>query len=277
MTTRRTGEPGFVLLHGAGLGAWIWERMTPHLDRPHLAIDVPALRGAKDPALRRLTLDDVVRSAAEEITSWGRERVILVAHSLGGALALGVAARIPERVAQVVFVGATVPRDGEASMPILPPGQRAFLSVVLRWAPGLSSPGRARGPLAAAQRAGMRRALCNGLDDGAAARVVRGFAPAVPRLYFDPVSWADATADIPRRYVKLLRDRSGLSLAGQNEMIANLGDVQVRILDTGHLPMLSRPLELAAVLNAASADALTAKHPPAECAPVTGHEDVSTL
>jgi hypothetical protein len=64
---------------------------------------------------------------------------------------------------------------------------------------------------------------------------------------FEPVDLSGLEADVPRTYVRLLRDGS-LSVATQGQMIANLGDVDVVDLDAGHMAMISHPRELAALL-----------------------------
>jgi len=51
--------------------------------------------------------------------------VALVGHSYGGPVITGVADRIPWRLAQLVYLDAEVPRDGEAEMDFLPPEERA--------------------------------------------------------------------------------------------------------------------------------------------------------
>ena len=48
--------------------------------------------------------------------------------------------------------------------------------------------------------------------------------------------------------MRLTLDAS-LSLETQNQMIKNLGDVDVVNLDSGHMAMISHPEELAGILN----------------------------
>jgi len=72
--------------------------------------------------------------------------------------------------------------------------------------------------------------------------------PEVPRFLLDPVSPAAFPPAVPRHYVRLLQDRS-LSEAARARMIARLPDAQAHDLDSGHLPMLGRPGELAAILD----------------------------
>jgi hypothetical protein len=40
------------------------------------------------------------------------------------------------------------------------------------------------------------------------------------------------------------------AIESQDRMVANLGDVQIIDLDAGHMAMISRPTELAAILEA---------------------------
>ena len=50
--------------------------------------------------------------------------VVLIGHSYGGMVATGVADRTRDRIAQVIYLDAFVPRDGHALFDLLPPEQR---------------------------------------------------------------------------------------------------------------------------------------------------------
>src|SRR5215510_12628484 len=99
---------GFVLLHGAMLGRWIWQRVEPRLEAPVLALDFPG-RGSNPADVRAVTLGDVVATVVADVEEWPTDRVVLVAHSLGGIVVPGVLSLIPRRIAHVVFVSAAVP------------------------------------------------------------------------------------------------------------------------------------------------------------------------
>jgi pimeloyl-ACP methyl ester carboxylesterase len=108
----------FVLVHGAWSGGWVWRRVIPLLraagheafattatgmgDRMHLA-------GPEVDLDTHIT--DVVNVLAfEELTD-----VTLVGWSYGGMIVTGVAERVPERLAQLVYFDADVPADGETA------------------------------------------------------------------------------------------------------------------------------------------------------------------
>lgn len=50
--------------------------------------------------------------------------VVLIGHSYGGMVATGVADRARERVAQIIYLDAFVPEDGQALIDFLPPAAR---------------------------------------------------------------------------------------------------------------------------------------------------------
>jgi pimeloyl-ACP methyl ester carboxylesterase len=108
----------FVLVHGAWAGAWIWKKIIPLLraaghdvhattatglgDRVHLA----------DPAI---DLDTHITDVANVLTFEELTDVTLVGWSYGGMIITGVAERVPERLARLVYLDANVPADGENS------------------------------------------------------------------------------------------------------------------------------------------------------------------
>lgn len=228
---------GFVLVHGAELGSWLWDPMTPLLERPSVAADLPG-RGSRPAKARTVTLETAVGSLVEDVGGCGTDRVVVVAHSFSGVLVPPVVDRVGDKVAAVVFVGATVPEEAHSWADLLPVPQRMFLHVLYRVRPdGVLSP------------AGLnRRQLCNDLDESTTAWFLECRVPEPPRLLLDAVSPAALPSSLPCHYVRLARDRS-LSDAARDRSIDRLENVTVHDLDTGHLPMLSRPAQLAALLE----------------------------
>lgn len=221
----------FILLHGAGLGAWIWDDVLPLLDAPARALDLPGRGDRNNPG--EVTLEQCVAYVAAQLEAG----TVLVAHSFSAEVAVAVATRHPGKVKALVFVGGVVPESGKNFLSLLPLPMRLFLRVVI----GRSKNGVAIPP------GQVRKGYCNDLDDFTCTRVVQKITREAPRLYLDPVTWS-LPPSLPRVYVKLLED-AGFKSSEQDKMIARLGATKVETLPTGHLPMLGKPAELAAILN----------------------------
>ena len=101
-----SGEPTFLLIHGFGDGGFIWNEFSPLLAALGRVIAVD-LRGHGDSGW---DADAQYNSAAhfEDINfvvdSLRLNSIVLVGHSLGGELALRLAARYPNRVRGLVVV-----------------------------------------------------------------------------------------------------------------------------------------------------------------------------
>ena len=215
------------MLHGAGLGAWIWERVLPHLTTPADALDLPGRGDGSNPG--EVTLAQCIAFAAKH----SGPKTIVVGHSISAEVAVAVA----EKNAGVILVGGTVPESGKSFMSLMPLPLRLFMHVLLRRAkngielpPGL-----------------VKKGYCNDLDEATTELVLRKVTPEAPRLYLDRLDWS-LPKSMPRAYVKLTSDTS-VKPKEQDRMIARIGPAKVETMDTGHLPMLARPEEMAAVLE----------------------------
>jgi pimeloyl-ACP methyl ester carboxylesterase len=109
----------FVLVHGAWSGGWSWKWVAEDLrERGHTVL-TPTLTGLGE--RRHLGsadvdldthIDDVVNVLFyDDLTD-----VVLVGWSYGGTVITGVADRVPERIGQLIYLDADVPRDGESSV-----------------------------------------------------------------------------------------------------------------------------------------------------------------
>lgn len=225
-------DTGFLLLHGAGLGAWIWKDVISGIHAPYVAADFPYRTGTQAER-NALTFDDYVQAVMDQAATLQTAKVVVVAHSLSGTVALKVAAQLGERLAGFIAVGAAIPKNGGSYMSCLPAPQRFIVGMVMKLA-GTQPPASA-----------IKKGLCNDVPEELADAVVAAYAAESRTVYTTPVE-AESPA-VPKLYVLLTKDKEfGISL--ERTMARNLGADTIE-LAAGHMPMLSKPAELAAILN----------------------------
>ncbi|MGG4105843.1 alpha/beta hydrolase [Paenibacillus lautus] len=238
-------ELGFVFIHGAGLNGGVWDFVVEGLGHPCLKVDYP-LRDGAEISGHHLALEDYVNHMAEQVRTWGTNKFVIVAHSLGGVLAIELASRFTGRVAGFVAIGAAIPKRGGSFVSALPFPLRVIMPIILKTA-GTKPPGSA-----------IRTGLCSDLPEEVASRIVAEFVPEARRVYTDRVQ--ASIPDVPKLYVKLTQDKEfGLSM--QESMIANLSADGVESLSTGHLPMLSDPRGVRRVLEGFVNQVKASRHP----------------
>jgi len=229
---RAQKEIGFVFVNGAGLNGRIWERVAKDLDYPCLFAEFPG-RDGEDEQRLQLTLQQYADTVQRQVKEWGVKQIILVAHSLGGQVALQAAEALKDRLAGFVAVGAAIPKPGGSFLSSLPWPKRTILSLLMKKM-GTKPPESA-----------IRAGLCNDLASEDADSIVKGFVPESYRVYADRLD--GSLPDVPRLYIRLEKDKE-FSSSLQARMIRNLAPQQVRTLETGHLPMLGDPAGLRKLL-----------------------------
>jgi pimeloyl-ACP methyl ester carboxylesterase len=125
----------FVLVHPAWFGGWCWQKVNPRLRAAGHAVRAPTLTGLGERAHLATAvvglgthLDDVVNVLEfEDLTD-----VILVGTSSGGTVVTGVADRVLDRIAQLVYVDAFVPEDGESTWELIPRDRRPAMEQLVK-------------------------------------------------------------------------------------------------------------------------------------------------
>jgi pimeloyl-ACP methyl ester carboxylesterase len=246
-------DVGLVLVAGAELGAWTWERLTDHLDVPAVAVDLPG-RGARPAPGRDVHLADAVAAVVADADTLPVDRVVVVAHSCRTALLPDVAAALGDRLAAVVALGAPVPPDGGAWADLLPRAQRLLLRLLARVRPdGVVSPESAN-----------RRGLCHDLDAEATRRVLADRVAEPPGPLLERPVTHGLPEGVPLHVVRLLDDRSGapaIPPLGATGPATGGSAARHHELAGGHLPMLARPADLAALLAGVVAEVAAPSRP----------------
>lgn len=107
----------FVLVPGAWLGGWCWQRVTPLLRNGGHDVFTLTLTGLAERShlfTPDVGLETHVTDVVNVLEYEDLRDVILLGHSYAGMVAGSVAGRIPERIAQLVYLAATVPEDGKS-------------------------------------------------------------------------------------------------------------------------------------------------------------------
>lgn len=240
------GADGVLLIHGAHHGAWAWDDLGPLLEVPYLAVSLPGRDGAARSSLPGgpLTLNGLIMSAAADLDRTGWDRAVIVGHSLGGAVAAGLAARSPERVHHLVLIAAAVPDPGRCALDSWPAG--------LRWLPRAAlaaRPGGSEAPITMSARRA-RTGLASDLDEAQARRLLDRLVPETPAFLTSPMPEAALPPRLPRSYVLARHDRIHKPRR-QAATAARLGATVIEI-ESGHDPMLSQPATIASVINRAA-------------------------
>ncbi|MEW9552692.1 alpha/beta fold hydrolase [Nonomuraea sp. NPDC050783] len=113
----------YLLVHGAWHSGQCWERVVPPLASAGHRVLAPSLTGFGDRAHLlgpEVGLDTHVDDVVGLITEKDLTDVILVGHSYAGLVVSSAAERVPGRVAQLVYLDAMVPEDGENALDVQP-------------------------------------------------------------------------------------------------------------------------------------------------------------
>lgn len=107
----------FVLVPGGWHGAWAYEPVTARLRRCGHDARPLTLTGLGERA-QLLTgatnLDTHIEDVVAVLESDPLDSVVLCGHSYGGMVITGVAARVPDRIARLVYIDAYVPSHGDS-------------------------------------------------------------------------------------------------------------------------------------------------------------------
>ncbi|MCC6177262.1 MAG: alpha/beta hydrolase [Chloroflexi bacterium] len=237
----------YVLVPGFWLGALVWRHVADSLrERGHVvhAVDLAGMGERAHLASPETDLTTHIEDVVHLLEQHDLHEVVLVGHSYGALVTTGAADRVPERVSHLVYVDSGPLPNGMAQADFEGPEARAANEDLVRaHGQGWKLPP----PPWAALAADVPE-----VDDAAVAALVEGSQPQPWRTAIQPVALTGARERLPRTGVLCTFNLEQLQqLAPHAPVFAHMvnGDWTYVELPTWHWPMVSRPAELARVLD----------------------------
>ena len=258
--------PPVLLLHGISSSLYTWKDVLPALAGHHdvIAVDLPGFGDSAIPS--PASGDRIARSVVGLMDRLGITRASIVGNSLGGAIAIAIAARLPDRVDRIVLIDAAGYNFAPADRPFLLRVAGAIPAPVLEALPvrpmvavglrqvfhddSLVTPDKIAEYVAPMRRPGASAALHGlllGTDDLHFPGVIREVR--APTL----ILWGRYDTWIPPR--------------DADRFAADIPGARVVMMETGHMPQEERPAETAARVEEFLGAELSAPARPASPAP----------
>jgi pimeloyl-ACP methyl ester carboxylesterase len=231
----------FVLVHGSFQGPYAWQYVKAQLEQAGQKVVVVELQshGQDQTPPATLTLNSYRDKVIAAINAMPGQ-VVLVGHSLGGAIITAVADSVPNRIEQLVYLAGFVPANGQSVIDLNSMDPNSQLTPALMPSADFTTASVANDKL-----------LSIFCQDGNATINQLLIAnnrpePAAP-LYSKIVLKNPAMANVPKYYIHTTQDRA-ITITLQNQMVAAAGIKNIFTINSSHSPQLSMPDQVTAIL-----------------------------
>lgn len=228
----------FVLVPGAWLGGWCWKYLTPLLRDEGHDVYTPTLTGLgeREHLMRsEIGLETHITDIVNVLEYNEFTDVVLLGHSYAGLVVTGVAERVPERLAHVVYLDALVPMDDEpvSASEFYPPDEWDAMEAAAKdHAGGWPFPDDHPGWV--------------GISDEDTRWMREKAVPHPLNTFKQPVNVRNpAAAALPTSYILCTQNGMDDSILDTIRQLCEQREWELRELDTGHWPMVSMPRKLA--------------------------------
>src|SRR4249919_3359650 len=107
----------FLVCHGAWSAGWAWKKVHPLMQAAGHRLVTPTYTGLGERvhlANPSIDLETHILDVLNVIEYEDLRDIVVLGHSYGGMVATGVAERARDRIAQLIYLDAFVPRDGQS-------------------------------------------------------------------------------------------------------------------------------------------------------------------
>ena len=245
----------YLLVHGAGQGAWSWGRVWGYLTAP---VDHPPRLASRPKVNKVFPMDlpshgadaggdtagvlpeECVQAIVRAVARQDLHDLVLVGHGFSAPLVLKASAQLPVPPRRVVLLAGIVPGGNSNMISVLSPNIRFCFNLSAAITGLLGKELRLPRPL-------IDRYLCNGVEPKEIVQSVGFYGPLATRTLKTRVQREDLETSSPVTYVVLTEDRM-LPPPVQRRMAERIPDVDLVELEACHQAPLYRAREVADLL-----------------------------
>ncbi len=228
----------FLVAHGAWSAGWAWKKMHPLMRARGHTLITPTYTGIGERshlAHAGIDLNTHITDMLKVLEFEDLRDVILIGHSYGGMVATGVADRAPDRMSQLVYLDAAVPRHGDSLLSLTPADMRSrVLEGVRTQGDGWRIPANPLPPDTSPEDT----AWCN------PKRVMQPI-----KTFEQPIQLSGATQSLPRSYIYCLKPGPGDLFRQFATRARTEPGWQYFEMDASHNPHITVPNELTELLD----------------------------
>jgi pimeloyl-ACP methyl ester carboxylesterase len=229
------------LVAGAWSGAWAWDDVVTGLKAKGAvatAVELPA-HGADTTALQGATLDAYVAKVAAAVDAEGAP-VVLVGHSMAGVVISEVAEQKADKIAQLVYLAAFFPKDGDTLQGLSGSDSASHLGPAL-----VIDPQKGTAAVPSDKLADIFCADCGADEMSKLSSRYRDepLAPFGAPVHVTAAAWGK----VAKSYIYTKKDNA-VSPALQQRMTTGITFVKTATLDSSHSPFLSHATDLTSTL-----------------------------
>ncbi len=227
----------FLLVHGAWVGGWSWEKVVPLLEKKGHEVKAPDLPGH---GMDKTPISDVTLQAYTEkicqVLDELDDHVILVGHSMGGIVISQVAEERPQKIEKLVYLAAYLLQNGQSTMQVFQADKGSLLGPNVIMSDDQS--------YATVKEEGIKNVIYTDASDEDIERIKKRLVPQAALPLATPINITEENyGSIPRVYIECANDLV-ISPAAQKEMYTKMPCEKVLSLETSHAPNYGAPEKL---------------------------------
>jgi pimeloyl-ACP methyl ester carboxylesterase len=233
----RSNVTTFVVAHGAWSAGWAWKKMHPLMSAAGHRLVTPTYTGLGERehlAGPSNDLETHIQDVLAVIKYEDLRNVVLIGHSYGGMVATGVADRARDRITQLIYLDAFVPRNGQSLLDLLPPKARQQMQQSVKSGDGWRVPPNPTPPDTA---------------EADVKWIAERRLPQSFKCFEMPLRLSDADITLPRSYIYCKRIGAGDTFRPFAGRAKSEPGWRYYEIDASHSPHVTAPEALAALLQ----------------------------
>ncbi len=232
--------PTYVLVHGAWAdeSAWGFVRNQLAVNANVVVVNLPA-HGADNTYGVGIGLNDYVKTVTDAINAQ-TGKVILVGHSMAGAIISQVAENNPNKISKLVYVSAYLPKNGESVIELSQKDNTSKVGMNLEFNSDFS--------LASIKKEALAEAVCADCPQYMKDILVKYHRAEPAKALNDKVTLTEKFTSVPKYYISTTLDQA-VPYTLQQRMIKDNGTIiKTFEMETSHLPFVVQASEFSEIL-----------------------------